>query len=369
MKKNNMYVGMDTDKNSIDVAVGEEGRNKEVRHYGRIENNLAALDKLVRKLESLGHTLHFVYEAGPCGYTIYRHLTGKGIDCAVVAPSQIPKRSGERVKTNRRDALNLARLHRAGELHKVYVPLPEDEAMRDLSRAREDAKRAEVKAKQQLSAFLLRNGFKFRGKTAWSNAYRRWLNEIKLSHPAQQIAFQEYRDAVDDAHNRVERIAEEIRTLLPAWRLSPVVEALQAMRGVSLITALITIAELGDLTRFSNPKQLMAYLGLVPSEYSTGNKRRQGSITKTGNSSARRALTEAAWSYNHPARVSRAIDERQKNLPKAIKEIAWKAQLRLCARYRRLVNKGKNKQVVITAVARELAAFIWAIACQVKVNA
>jgi transposase len=273
------------------------------------------------------------------------------------------------VKTNRRDALNLARLHRAGELHKVYVPLPEDEAMRDLSRAREDAKRAEVKAKQQLSAFLLRNGFKFRGKTAWSNAYRRWLNEIKLSHPAQQIAFQEYRDAVDDAHNRVERIAEEIRTLLPAWRLSPVVEALQAMRGVSLITALITIAELGDLTRFSNPKQLMAYLGLVPSEYSTGNKRRQGSITKTGNSSARRALTEAAWSYNHPARVSRAIDERQKNLPKAIKEIAWKAQLRLCARYRRLVNKGKNKQVVITAVARELAAFIWAIACQVKVNA
>ena len=369
MKNNNMYVGMDTDKNWIDVAIGEEGRNKEVRHYGRIENNLSSIDKLVGKLESLGHTLHFVYEAGPCGYTIYRHLRAKGIDCAVVAPSQIPKRSGDRVKTNRRDALNLARLHRAGELHRVYVPLPEDEAMRDLSRAREDAKRAEVKTKQQLSAFLLRNGFKFTGKTPWSNPHRRWLNEIRLSHPAQQITFQEYRDAVDEAQKRVERITEQIRTLLPNWRLKPVVEALQAMRGVSLIVAVITIAELGDLTRFTNPKQLMAYLGLVPSEYSTGDSRRQGSITKTGNSSARRALTEAAWSYNRPARVSRAIDERQKNLPKAIKEIAWKAQLRLCARYRRLVNKGKNKQVVITAIARELAAFIWAIACQVKINA
>jgi transposase len=362
MKKNNMYVGMDTDKNSIDVAIGEEGRNKEVRHYGRIENNLSALDKLMCKLESLGYTLHFVYEAGPCGYTIYRHLTAKGIDCAVVAPSQIPKRSGDRVKTNRRDAINLARLHR------VYVPLSEDEAMRDLSRAREDAKRAEVKAKQ-LSAFLLRNGFKFTGKTPWSNSHRRWLNEIRLPHPAQQIAFQEYRDTVDDAQKRVERITEQIRTLLPNWRLKPVVEALQAMRGVSLIVAVITIAELGDLTRFTNPKQLMAYLGLVPSEYSTGDNRRQGSITKTGNSSARRALTEAAWSYNRPARVSRAIDERQKNLPKVIKEIAWKAQLRLSARYRRLVNKGKNKQVVITAIARELAAFIWAIACQVKITA
>src|SRR5947207_7387083 len=184
MKNNNMYVGMDTDKNYIDVAIGEEGRKEEVRFYGKIENSLTALDKLVRKLQSLGHTLHFCYEAGPGGYTIYRHLTSIGIDCAVVAPSQIPKRSGDKVKTNRRDAINLCRLHRAGELSRIYVPTTDDEAMRDLSRAREDAKQAEVKAKQQLSALLLRHGFKFTGKTAWSKAYRRWLNEMKFSHPA-----------------------------------------------------------------------------------------------------------------------------------------------------------------------------------------
>ena len=369
MEKNNMYVGMDTDKSYIDVAICEGSRQAEVRHYGRIENTPAALDKLVRKLLSNGHTLHFVYEAGPGGYTIYRHLTAQGIDCAVIAPSKIPKCSGDKIKTNRRDAINLAKLHRAGDLTVVYVPKIDDEAMRDLSRAREDAKKAEIKTKQQLSAFLLRHGYVFTGKTTWSKAHRRWMCEIKFSHPAQQITFQEYRNAVDEAETRVERHIQQIRELLPSWGLAPVVEALQAMRGVSLLVAVTTIAELGDLTRFSHPRQLMVYLGLVPSEHSTGPNRRQGPITKTGNSSVRRILVEAAWSYNRSPRVSRALDLRQRNLPQVVKEIAWDAQLRLCGKYRHLLFNGKNKNVIVTAIARELACFMWAIACKVKLAA
>ena len=353
---------MDVHKNSINIAIAQQGRKGQVRHYGKIEGTLSALDKVVRKLVSKDGPLHFVYEAGPCGYQIYRHLTAQGFDCSVVAPSRVPKQSGNRIKNDRRDALMLARLHRAGELTSVYVPLAEDEAMRDLTRAREDAKGNEKKSKQRLRAFLLRSGHRYSGRSPWSRAYMRWLSDIKMPHQSQQIVLQEYIDTLSECKARVQRLTEQIRHLLPQWQLFPVVQALQSLRGVSLIVAATTVAEVGDLKRFQNPAELMSYLGLVPSEYSSGENTRRGSITKSGNGHVRRVLVEAAWAYRYRARVSRALLKRQENLPQHIRDIAWKAQLRLCSRYRHLWAKGKAKQVVVTAIARELCGFMWAIA-------
>ena len=368
MKQYSTFVGMDVHKNSIEIAIAQQGRNGEVRSYGKIDGTLAALDKVVRKLVSKGNHLHFVYEAGPCGYQIYRHLTAKGYDCTVVAPSRVPKKSGDRIKNDRRDARKLARLHRAGELTAVYVPDAEDEAIRDLTRAREDAKIDQKKAKQRLLAFLLRSGFRYSGKAAWSKAHMRWLSDIKMPHPSQQIVLQEYIDALTERSLRVQRLTEHIRQLLPQWRMFPVVKALQSLRGVSLIVSATTIAEVGDLKRFENPSELMSYLGLVPSEHSSGEKTKRGSITKAGNGHVRRVLVEAAWAYRLRAKVSRVILKRQEGLPKKVREISWKAQLRLCSRYQILWAKGKPKQVVVTAIARELCAFMWAIANEIDVS-
>lgn len=366
MKKSIMYVGLDVHKNSIEVAFAEAGRHGEVRSYGKIDGTLTALDKMIRKLEAKGSELHLAYEAGPCGYEIYRHLTGKGYDCIVVAPSMIPRQSGNRIKTDRRDAQMLARLHRAGELTSVYVPALEDEAVRDLTRAREDAKSLERKAKQRILAFLLRHGYRYSGKTPWSKAHFRWIAVLKMPHPAQQIVLQESLDALSECTERVNRLTEQIQRLLPEWQMFPIVQALQTLRGVSLIVATTTIAELGDLTRFSSPVQLMSYLGLVPSEHSSGLQTKRGSITKTGNGHVRRVLVEAAWSYRLPARISTKLHRRQEGIPQNICAISWKAQLRLCHRYKRLLAKGKANQLIITAIARELCGFMWAIANQVE---
>ena len=363
MRKNTIFVGLDVHKNSIDVALADAGRDGDVWFYGSISGDLASLHKVVRKLQSTGGAgLRLVYEAGPCGYDIYRSLTKMGLDCIVAAPSKIPRKSGDRIKNDRRDALNLARLHRAGELTAVYVPTTDDEAMRDLTRGREDAVKAHRVARQVLLAFLLRHGYRYSGLSYWSKAHWGWIADIKMPHRAQQIALQEYVHAVHEQLERVQRLTRQIQELVAQWRLALLVNALQALRGVSLIVAATTVAELGDLTRFDSAKQLMAYLGLIPSEHSSGETVKRGGITKTGNGHVRRTLTEAAHTYCHPARESRVLLARLEGLPQEVRQIAWKAQIRLCGRFKRLMARGKNRNTVITATARELAAFMWAIA-------
>lgn len=356
------FIGLDVHKKTISVAIADEGRKGEVRHYGTIENTSEAIDKVVSKLMVPGIDLRFIYEAGPCGFALYRHLTGNGLHCTVTAPAMIPKRSNDRIKNDRRDALTLARLYRAGELTAIYVPDPEDEAVRDLTRARYDARIAERKAKQRLNNFLLRNDFIFSGKKQWTKAYCNWLAQLKMKFPAQQIAFQEYIDAVNECSQRVARLNEQIHQVAEEWRMAPAVKAVQALRGVSVLTAVTTIAEIGDLCRFQHPKELMAYLGLVPSEHSSGESVKRGGITKTGNGHVRKVLVESAWTYRYPARLTLRLLKRQEGLSKDIRQIAWKAQVRLCGRYRRMMARKKPLQVVIVAIARELAAFIWAIA-------
>lgn len=362
MRKTITFVGLDVHKNSIDIALADAGRNGDVRFYGTIGGDLESLHKVARKLQNKDAELRFVYEAGPCGYDVYRSLTRHGFDCTVVAPSMIPRKSGDRIKNDRRDALNLARLHRSGELTAVYVPTEEDEAMRDLTRARGDAVKALRVARQVLLAFLLRHGYRYSGRSHWTKAHKNWIADIRMPHRAQQIALQEYVHAAQEQLERVDRLARQIQDLLPHWSQASLVTALQGLRGVSLIVAVTTVAELGDLTRFKSAKQLMAYLGLVPSEYSSGATIRRRGITKTGNGHVRRVLTEAAHTYCHPARESRVLLARLDGLPPEVKQIAWKAQVRLCGRFRKLLNHGKNRKTVIIATARELSAFMWAIA-------
>jgi transposase len=332
-----------------------------------VANTATALDRLMRKLADGGARLRFCYEAGPCGYGIHRHVSKRGHECVVVAPSLIPRRAGDRVKTDRRDAASLARLHRAGELTAVWVPDAGHEAIRDLVRVRLDAVHALRRARQQLSGFLLRQGCHY-GRPAWTKLHRRWLSGLKFEQAVHHLVLEDYIQAVETAEARRDRLTAQIEALLPEWTLAPVVAALQTLRGMALVNAATLIAELGDLSRFTDPRQLMAYLGLVPSEHSSGASVKRGSITKAGNSAARRLLIEAAWCYRFPARVSRELLLRQENQPKLIRDIAWKGQVRLCARYRRLARTGKPANVVTTAIARELTGFIWAIARRVPVT-
>jgi transposase len=361
------FVGLDVHKDSIAIALAPSGREAP-RFVGTVVPQWSGLCKALGRL-GRRQELQIVYEAGPCGYTLARQLRSHGYACEVIAPAKIARRPGDRIKTDRRDALLLARAARAGELVSVTIPDERDEAVRDLARAREDAVRARLKARQQLKALLLRHGRRYTGRSSWTAAHERYLASLSFTQPAQDIAFAEYRSAVSEAHERVQRLTEALRAQLEHWRMKSVVEALMSLRGIDLIAAVTLVAEIGDFTRFARPSELMGFLGLVPSEYSSGSTRRQGAITKTGNSHARRVLIEAAWNYRFPARVSRPLQVRQEGQPKAVREIAWRAQLRLAQRYRHLLARKLALNKICVAVARELSAFVWDIARQVKPTA
>ena len=360
------YVGLDVHKETIAVAVALAGRAEPV-YQGEVANQPKAVAKLIERMsrQVSGALVLLCYEAGPCGYGLYRQIVAAGHDCQVVAPSLIPKKAGERIKTDRRDALKLARLLRSGELTAVWVPDAEQEAMRDLSRARDDMKSQERKARQQLNAFVLRHGQHWpRGKARWTKAHYNWLESIRFDQPYLQIVLQEYIDAVTAATQRVDDLTDQLLRALAGWSLAPVVDSLVALRGIDTLAATVLLAELGDISRFDSPKQLMAYLGLVPSEHSSGARRRQGAITLTGNSHARRMLVESAWSYRFPARQTMHLKRKAEHASPEAKAIGWRAQKRLCGRYRQLSQAGKNTKLVCVAIARELVGFVWDIVRQ-----
>lgn len=361
MRKCTHFVGLDDSKDSIQVAVADGYPGGEVRELGSIESTPDAIAKLIRRLGS-PDDLRVVYEAGPCGYGVYRQLTSMGVSCVVAAPTRTPRRAGDRIKNDRRDAVTLARLHRAGELTPVWVPDAATEAMRDLTRAREDAKYAQTRAKQRLQSFLLRHGRVYPRGCSWTQKHLKWITSQKFEQSSQQFCLEEYLAAVEECQRRVARFDIQIRELVPQWSMGSVVKAFTAHRGVNLIVATTVVAEVGDFTRFDRARQVMGFVGLVPSLNATGQARYTGKITKTGNGHARRCLIEAAWSFRHPARRTAHLRRRLEDQPPDVQELAWKTQVRLCGRYRRLVGRRKQPNKVITAIARELIAFLWATA-------
>ena len=354
------FVGVDAHKDSLSVAACEAGSREAGRFVGTVRD-LRGLLKVLGKAGKASE-LHVVYEAGPTGYGLYRELKRRGYRCEVIAPSKIARRSGERIKNDRRDCVNLAEQSRAGQLTAIWVPDEAHESIRNLWRAREDAVRMRLQVRQQLKAFLLRQGRRYVGKTSWTVTYRRWLAAQAFEQLGDRLAMAEYQLAVEAAEQRVERLSKALTELMAGWRFAPVVAALRALRGIDTLSAIGLIAEIGDIGRFPTARHLMGYLGLVPSEHSSGNSLRRGAITKTGNAHARRLLTEAAWNYRFAPRISRGLRDRSASLPQPIREHAWKAQQRLCGRFARLDRRGVQRNKVCVAVARELAGFIWAIA-------
>lgn len=354
------FVGLDVHAETIEVGVAEAGREPG-RCVGSIKHDVPKLLKLLARYGD-SRDVHVVYEAGPTGYGLQRALAKRGYRCEVIAPSLIPKRAGDRVKTDRRDCKRLAELSRAGELCRVWVPDPADEAIRDLARAREDAVNARKQARQQLKAFLLRHELRYRQRTSWTKTFYRWLSSLSFQSSGAQTAFTEYWQAVGSADERVARLTDALVRSIAGWRFEPVVKALLVLRGIDWISAISLVAEIGDMQRFSHPRQLMAYLGLVPSEHSSGERVVRGGITKAGNGHGRRLLTEAAWNYRFRARIGYAAQRRAEDLPQLLRDIGWKAQLRLTGRFARLRARGLHQNKVCVAIARELAGFVWAIA-------
>lgn len=367
MKNTTKFVGLDVSKEKIAVAIADEGR-EEPRYLGMIVNSPESIRKLIKKLGAADQ-LKVCYEAGPTGYGIYRLLVSLGVECEVIAPSLIPQKSGDRVKTDRRDAIRLASLHRSGELTSVYVPTPEDEALRDLVRAREDAKEDELRAKQRLTKFLLRHEIQPpKGMKKWTVAYYAWLDGLSFTFSQSRIVFEEYRHHLTEIQQRVARLEKEIATQAEEGYHAPMIQALQALRGVAVVTATALVAEIGSFQRFKTAKKFMAYVGLVPSEHSSGETRKQGQITKTGNRHVRRLLIESSWSYRYKPAVKGQLKKRQEGQPANITSISWKAQCRLHTKFFRLLSKGKVAGKAVTAVARELAGFIWAVAQEVEMG-
>jgi transposase len=366
MNDNTKFVGLDVSKEKIAVAIADQGREKP-RYFGMIKHTPEAIRKLVKKLGD-PTKLKLCYEAGPTGYGLHRLFLSLGIECDVIAPGLIPQRPGDRVKTDRRDALRLAQLFRAGELTSIYVPTEEDEALRDLVRAREDAKEDHLRVKHRITKLLLRYSIRPPKKVgrSWSYKYREWIYTLDFKYAPLRVAFQEYLQNLNEVEERLKRLDNEIETQATEGVHAPMIQVLQSLRGVALITAASLVAEIGSFKRFRSPKQLMAYAGLVPSEDSSGDIRKQGGITKTGNSHVRRLLIESAWSYRHQPAVKGRLKKRLDGQSGSIQTISWKAQHRLHKKYFRLLSKGKHSGTAIAAVARELAGFIWAVAQEVE---
>ena len=368
MKKATRFVGLDVHAETIAVAVAESGRNGEVRSLGLIPNRLESVRKLIQKLGG-PKGLQVCYEAGPTGYALYWQLTKLGVECEVVAPSLIPTKPGDRVKTDRRDAVKLARCYRAGDLTTVWVPDRDHEALRDLVRAREAAKKDQLRARNRLGKFLLRAGVRPPKETqTWGTVHMQWLRGLKFERIAQQATMVDYLGEIEHVAARIQRLEEAIDEAVKQAPpvLREVIEALQALRGFAKLAATTVAVEVGYFTRFERAKQLMGYAGSTPSEYSSGGSRRQGAITKAGNAHIRRVLYEVAWAYRHRPALGKELKQRQRGLPTDIVEVGWKAQHRLHRMYAALVAKGKPHCKVITAIGRELLGFVWAIATRVE---
>ena len=359
------HIGLDVHKDTIAVAVAEE--SGEPFFYKTISHDLHAVEKLVKELREDGrYELRMCYEAGPTGYVLARRLKAWGIECLVLSPTHIPKASGDKIKTDRRDAVKLARFLRSGDVRGIHIPDEADEAVRDLCRARTDAVEDLRRLRQQLKGLLLRNGYRYSGKSSWTQAHLRYLRELVMCHPAQKFVLEETIESLDRAVHRLGQLEARLETVVETWRMKPAVEALQCLRGIAFIAATVLVSELGDLTRFQHPKQLMAYLGLVTNERTTGTSRRQGSITKCGNGHARLFLIEAAHHYRLPPKISKELSRRQEGQPKRVRQIAWIAQNRLHRRTWKLMNRRVITPKVVVAVARELSGFIWAIFCETQ---
>jgi len=361
------FVGLDVSKKTVAVGIAPGDPREAVRYFGVIEHTPDALRRVCKKLSRGGSSLHFCYEAGPFGYHLHRRLEGWGHACDVIAPSMIPKRPGERVKTDRRDALSLASLLRAGQLTSVWVPDAIHEAVRSLVRLRRLAACDVVRTKQQILGFCLMHERVYSdGRSHWTKTHRRWLVEQKFDHGALAFTYSELLDRLERAEAMLARVRTELKEVISEWALLPVVEALQALRGFNWENATMVVAEIGDFHRFPTARHLMAYVGLVPSEYSSGDRRKRGEITKAGNGLVRRVLVEAAWTYRFPARQSHLIRQRSAHLAEPIRDKAWKAQTRLCGRMRHLSRQGNHHNTVLAAVARELAGHVWAVARMVQ---
>ena len=363
MKAITLYIGLDVHKDSITIAIAEPDRNGEIRIFGTITNDLQALEKAINRIRKAhpGTILEVAYEAGPCGFVIARRLKQLKISCLVAAPSLIPKQPGSPFKTDKRDACGLARLLRAGDLIAVYVPEPTDEAIRDLCRARTDAVDDLRRCRHRLKGFLLRHGYRYQGKANWSQPHMRYLRELVLPHPAMKTILEEYLQGIDAAQARVERIEASMLHLLETWRLKPAVEALMAFRGFQLVAAMITVSELGDIHRFKHPRQLMTYLGLVPTESTSGPHQRLGHISRCGNSHQRWLLSECAEHYALPPKISKELSRRQEGQSEEVRALSWKAQNRLHLRFMKLLGRRLQRNKAKIAIARELCGFVWAV--------
>jgi transposase len=358
-----LYLGLDVHKDSITIAIAQPGPKGEIRLLGTITNDLGRLEHALRRIRKAHPHAHLelAYEAGPCGFVIARRLKQLEIPCLVAAPSLIPKQPGSPFKTDKRDARTIARLLRAGELTGVYVPEPTDEAIRDLCRARTDAIDDQRRCRFRLKALLLRHGYRYQGKANWSQPHMRYLRELVLPHPAMKTNLEEYLQGIDAAHARVERIQASMLHLLESWRLKPAVQALMAFRGFQLVASMITVSELGNIHRFEHPRQLMTYLGLVPTESSSGPHQRLGGISRCGNGHQRWLLTECAEHYALPPKISKELSARQEGQPEAVRQLSWKAQNRLHLRFMKLLGRRLQRNKAKVAIARELCGFIWAL--------